>query len=808
MRSSLLPLSLLALIACDQAKLTVGDTGTEGGIDGEDTDTGSVSDGAISVSPASLELPILFVGQTGTAPVAVTNIGSGQVSVTVTILGGHADAWTLDAYTSAPAPGESATHTASLTPTAWGDYSVSLVFEDAISGGLVEVPVTARVQEDADHDGYGSVGSGGEDCNDGDAAVNPGATEVWYDGVDSDCDGAADDDQDADGVAVDEDCDDTDATVHPGAADAWYDGVDSDCAGNDDYDQDGDGHADASGGGDDCNDTDAGVHPGAADAWYDGVDSNCDGANDNDQDGDGVEVGADCDDTDASAYPGAAEVWYDGVDQACDGGNDDDQDGDGVEYPTDCNDTDPTVTGPVAENLSGVDGIDNDCNGYVDDFVVTDLASGILYGTAASMGLGDHGGIAGTTDITGDGLDDLVLAASGSGYGYAWVVEGADAVAANGRVTDSDTATVTGNSYYYPLRYVNGPFADATGDGENDLVVGGKYSSSYYGEVYGFEGGSGLSGAISVSNADATFVSDSDSYADDTALGALVDLDGDGLAETVVGSDYDNSDDRDAGSLAIFTSFSGDADLGDSEDRIYGADSYDYLGGSLTSADLDGDGYGDIVAGAAGYDEGANSGGGVFVIPGNASLAWDDVAPDAASFEIQGDTNNLALGQDSLAHPGDVDGDGNLDLGLTSEANGSVWLFTDASSRSGQYLASDADVMVSGTAGDLGASLTLDSDLNGDGCDELVVGADGDDTSFSNAGATFVFFGSGSLAATLVGSNADLTLWGTAADEYFGSGSAGGVDLDGDGREDVVIGAVSNDVQASGAGAAYVIKGW
>ncbi|MSP56999.1 MAG: hypothetical protein EXR69_15565, partial [Myxococcales bacterium] len=96
-----------------------------------------------------------------------------------------------------------------LTPTLWGDHSVGLII-DSDTGVHIEVPVSATVQEDVDGDGFGSVGSGGEDCND------------------------------------------ADATVHPDATDTWYDGIDSDCAGDDDYDQDGDGVEGAEGGGDDC----------------------------------------------------------------------------------------------------------------------------------------------------------------------------------------------------------------------------------------------------------------------------------------------------------------------------------------------------------------------------------------------------------------------------------------------------------------------------------------------------------------------------------------------------------------------------
>jgi len=59
------------------------------------------------------------------------------------------------------------------------------------------------------------------DCDDGDAAVNPGATETWYDGTDADCSGSSDYDQDGDGYDSDaysgDDCDDLDVSIHPGA---------------------------------------------------------------------------------------------------------------------------------------------------------------------------------------------------------------------------------------------------------------------------------------------------------------------------------------------------------------------------------------------------------------------------------------------------------------------------------------------------------------------------------------------------------------------------------------------------------------
>ena len=74
------------------------------------------------------------------------------------------------------------------------------------------------------------------DCDDSDASSRPGGTDTWYDGVDGDCDGANDDDQDHDGFTAaaegGEDCDDTEPTVHPYAYEDETDGIDNDCDGD------------------------------------------------------------------------------------------------------------------------------------------------------------------------------------------------------------------------------------------------------------------------------------------------------------------------------------------------------------------------------------------------------------------------------------------------------------------------------------------------------------------------------------------------------------------------------------------------
>ncbi len=70
-----------------------------------------------------------------------------------------------------------------------------------------------------------------DDCEDGDPAIHPGAPEQWYDGVDQDCNRRNDFDQDIDGYSLGDDCDDTDASVRPTAEERCDDGRDNDCDG-------------------------------------------------------------------------------------------------------------------------------------------------------------------------------------------------------------------------------------------------------------------------------------------------------------------------------------------------------------------------------------------------------------------------------------------------------------------------------------------------------------------------------------------------------------------------------------------------
>ena len=210
--------------------------------------------------------------------------------------------------------------TNTVNTTIAGTYTVTYNVTDAAGNAATPVVRAVNVLDiDSDGDGY-TVGQG--DCDDSDAAIYPGAPEIC-DGIDNDCDGEVDEgvttpyyeDADGDGYGL--------STVGPVMTCSPPAGYVSNNL--------------------DCDDSDAAIYPGAPEIC-DGIDNDCDGEVDEgvttpyyeDADGDGyglstvgpvmtcsppagyVSNNLDCDDSDAAIYPGATEI-EDGIDNDCDG---------------------------------------------------------------------------------------------------------------------------------------------------------------------------------------------------------------------------------------------------------------------------------------------------------------------------------------------------------------------------------------------------------------------------------------------------------------------------------------------------------
>ncbi len=196
--------------------------------------------------------------------------------------------------------------------------------------------------------------------------------------------------------------------------------------------------------------------------------------------------------------------------------------------------------------------------------------------------------------------------------------------------------------------------------------------------------------------------------------------------------------------------------------------------------DANGDGYGDVVTSGNGT---------VYVYQGGSS--GPGASPDTS---FDGSATNVAFG--ALASAGDIDGDGFSDLIVAAENNADrhdyVYLLRGGASglaTTAAWTIADPHVMNEG----FGASIAFAGDVDADGYADIVVG------SWTGAGHAWIFRGSpsGPIAASAV----QLTIAGAASNTHFGASVAGGFDLDGDGRHEVLVGAPGESM----GGNAYVI---
>ena len=160
---------------------------------------------------------------------------------------------------------------------------------------------------------------------------------------------------------------------------------------------------------------------------------------------------------------------------------------------------------------------------------------------------------------------------------------------------------------------------------------------------------------------------------------------------------------------------------------------------------------------------------------------------------------------------GDLNGDGHADLGVGAYGvddggsnAGAVYAFFGPVT--GGASAATADLKLVGAAASdiLGVYLPGAGDVNGDGVHDLVAGSANYDGGGSNAGGVFVVLGpaTGTIAAT----DADLVIHGTS-EEKAGYTSAFVGDTDGDGTDDLLVGAADANLGGQTEGAAYLFVG-
>jgi hypothetical protein len=398
--------------------------------------------------------------------------------------------------------------------------------------------------------------------------------------------------------------------------------------------------------------------------------------------------------------------------------------------------------------------------------------------------------ISGAGDVDGDGNDDLLVGAFGNdrgghAAGAAYLVLGP--VTGTLDLSLADATLVGEASSDQAGNFVAGA-GDVDGDGHDDLFVGAPYNTdgaSQAGAAYLVAGP--VTGTLDLSLADAKLVGEERGDYAGSVSGAG-DVDGDGHNDLLVGADNDEGG-RSAGAVyLVLGPVTGTVDLSVADAKLVG-DAGDAAGSSTTgctvagAGDVDADGNDDVLVGAPLNAEGGFNAGAAYVVLGPVTGTVDLSFADA---RVVGDGEfNVGF---CVSGAGDVDADGHDDLLVSSSPNGNGRAYLLLGPVTGKVKTSRADAAFVGEENEhLGWGVSDAGDVDADGHDDLLIGAPGRDDEGLFAGAAYVVLGP--VTGTIESSSVDITLVGEDDNDQAGSTVSGAGDVDGDGRDDVMIGA-------------------
>ena len=466
------------------------------------------------------------------------------------------------------------------------------------------------------------------------------------------------------------------------------------------------------------------------------------------------------------------------------------------------------LAAPVELNLSDLDG----SNGFVLNGINEDDRSG--------------GSVSNAGDINGDGIDDLIIGALLESY----VVFGGNDVG-NSRTFElsalngSNGFVLNGldDDVYLGVSVSNA--GDVNGDDIDDLIIGAPTNPFFggLGESYVVFGGNdvGSSGTIDLSTLNGSNGFVLNGLEDDVFLGISVsnagDINDDGIDDLIIGAPNKSSNFKEA-SYVVFGSnnvgSSGTIDLsaldGSNGFVLNSINEGDRLGSSVSNAgDINDDGIDDLIIGALSES---------YVVFGGSNVGSSGTFELSAlngsnGFILSGINEGDEL-DSSVSNAGDINDDGIDDLIIGALSESYVVFGGSNVGSSGNIDLSTLDGSNGFVLNQTGSSVVSNAgDINGDSIDDLIIGAPDASPNGSSSGESYVVFGDSNIGSsgnidlsTLDGSNGFM-LNGINEGDKSGSSVSNAGDINGDGTDDLIIGAPNASPNGSSSGESYAVFG-